>query len=142
MADFTCNTNYLAPTGFKIIVDRVNYPNVQFFAQQVQHPSMDIGVAEVGRPRIATVPFTGDAIQHNTLNMDILIDEDMKVYEELYQWLERLVNEDHRPNRGSLLGEGDELASYYDIRVEILTSSNNPNRTIPVSYTHLRAHET
>ena len=36
MADFTCDPTYLAPTGFKVALDRKNYPNIQFFAQQVQ----------------------------------------------------------------------------------------------------------
>jgi hypothetical protein len=124
MADFTCNTNYLTPTGFKITISRTDYPNLQFFAQQVQHPSMDIGVTEVGRPRLASLPFTGDAIQHASVNMDVILDEEMKVYEELYTWMERLVNEPHT------LPTGDGTASYNDIRVSILNSNNNPIRTI------------
>ena len=38
MADLTENFNYLQPTSFKLVIDRKNFPNLEFFCQQVTHP--------------------------------------------------------------------------------------------------------
>ena len=139
MADFTCDPTYLAPTGFKVIISRENYPNLQFFAQQVQHPSMNVNHTEVSYRRISSVPVSGDVIEHGTVTLDVLMDENMRVYEEIYDWMHRLVEEKHKPNTGRLYNTDNTLASYCDIRVAVLTSHNNVNRefkyvnAIPVS---------
>lgn len=127
MTDFTCNTNYLSATGFKVIISRAEYPHLQFFAQEVSHPSVDLPAAETSFRRIASMPFPGDAIQYGTLSMTVIMDEQMGVYEEIYSWLTRLVNEKHKPQTGNLY-PGNELSSYADLRLSILTSHNNPNR--------------
>ena len=38
MAELTTNKNYLQPTGFRVIISRQNYPNLEYFAQGVTHP--------------------------------------------------------------------------------------------------------
>lgn len=128
MADFTCDPSYLAPTGFKVIISRENYPNLQFFAQQVQHPSMNVNPTEVSYRRIASVPVAADVVEHGTLTFDVLMDENMGVYQEIYEWMYRLVEEKHKPNTGRLYNTDSTLASYCDIRVQVLTSHNNANR--------------
>lgn len=128
MADFTCDPNYLAPTGFKVSISRKNYPNLQFFAQQVMHPAMSVNHAEVPYRRIASVPVAGDTIEHGTVSFDVLMDENMRVYEEVYDWLIRLVEQPHKQNTGNLYGDDDVLASYCDITVSVLTSHNNVSR--------------
>ena len=127
MSDFTCNTNYLSATGFKVIISRAEYPHLQFFAQEVAHPSVDLPATDASFRRIASVPFPGDAIAYGTLSMTVIMDEQMGVYEEIYSWLTRLVNEKHKPQTGNLF-PGNELASYADLRLSVLTSHNNPNR--------------
>ncbi len=129
MLDFTCNTNYLAPTGFKIIISRSEYPHIQFFAQEVMHPSLDLPSADTPFRRVGNLPFPGDTLTFGQLSMTIMMDEEMKVYEEIYSWLIRLVNEKHKPQTGNLY-PGNELSSYADMRLSVLTSHNNPNRLI------------
>ena len=129
MADFTCDPTYLAPTGFKISVDRKNYPNIQFFAQQVQHPSMDMTTTEIPYRRVGTIVTPGDTLSFGTLTMDVLMDENMNVYQEMYDWMRRLVQEKHKANTGRMFSGEDDLASYCDITVSVLTSSNNISRS-------------
>ena len=38
--------NLLQPTGFKIVINRGRFKNLEFFAQSVNHPSVSLGVAE------------------------------------------------------------------------------------------------
>ena len=33
--NLTTNLNYLQPTGFKLLIDRVKYPNLEYFCQGV-----------------------------------------------------------------------------------------------------------
>jgi hypothetical protein len=129
MIDFTCDTNYLIPTGFKVIISRREYPHLQFFAQQIQHPSLELPVVETPFKRIGGVPFPGDALQFGSLSMDVILDENMKVYEEIYDWMFRLVQQKHKPQEGRLF-RTDDPASYADIRISILTSHNNANRQL------------
>lgn len=130
MADFTCDPTYLSPTGFKVALDRKNYPNIQFFAQQVMHPAMDINVSEQSYRRIGAVVTPGDTINFGTLTMDILMDENMNVYQEIYDWMHRLVETETKANTGRMFSGDDDLSSYCDIRVSVLTSHNNISRTI------------
>jgi len=126
MNDFTCDTNYLQPTGFKVTVSKKNYPYLSFFAQSIQHPSLEINSVNIGYKRMAGVPFIGDAAEFGSVTMDILLDENMKVYDEVYNWMQRMLETEHRLNTGVLYGNGDQkLADYNDIRVSILSSANN-----------------
>jgi hypothetical protein len=131
MADFTCDPTYLAPTGFKVSLDRKNYPNIQFFAQQVQHPSMDMNATEVAYRRVGSVVTPGDTITFSNVSMDILMDENMNVYQEIYDWMRRLVEEEYKSNTGRMYANNAEsIGSFCDINVSVLTSHNNVSRTI------------
>jgi hypothetical protein len=130
MADFTCDTNFLAPSGFKITISRENFPNISFFAQQVQHPGMEVNAVEQPYRRVASIPFIGDTIQFGGVSMDIILDEGMNVYQEMFEWLERMVEVKHRPNTGSLYTSDNQLSHYCDIRISILNSANNVVREI------------
>jgi len=117
-----CQTNFLQPTGFRVIISKDKNPHLSFISQSVTHPSMELESTEVGRPRISSVPFIGDAIQFGTVTFDVLLDEEMNVYSEIYNWMEQIVETKHKLN--------STLSDYCDIRVKVLTSSNNSNREI------------
>ena len=76
MADLTQNFNYLQPTSFKLIIDRKNYPNLEFFCQGFTHPGMTMNSVEVPYQRITSVPFIGDKLTFNEMQANILLDED------------------------------------------------------------------
>ena len=58
------------------------------------------------------------------------MDEKMNVYQEIYEWMERLVETKHRANTGRLYREADTLSTYCDIRVSVLSSHNNVSRVL------------
>lgn len=124
-----CETNFLQPTGFKVIVSKESLPYLSFMSQSLIHPSMEIEAVEIARPRITGVPFIGDQVNFGSVTMEVLLDEGMNVYGEIYSWMERMLETKHKLNRGVLYNaQSSDLASYADIRIEILTSSNNKNR--------------
>ena len=107
----TENKNFLQPTGFRIIIQRENYGNLEFFAQSVSHPGSTVSAVEVAVPRVTGLPVPGDAINYGELTLSLILDEDLTAYKEVQKWLE-----------GSVYGEG---TPYHDIRVIVLTSHNN-----------------
>ena len=56
-----------------------------------------------------------------------MMDEDMRAYEEMFAWLNRMVNDEYKTAAGTVLtGIGSEA----DITVTILSSHNNANKQI------------
>lgn len=123
MKDY-CQTNYLQPTGFRVLINKERYPYLSFSAQSIQHPSMEIGETKLGRPRLAGVPFIGDQIVFASLSMDVLLDENMEVYSEIYTWMENMVETKHKLSSF----DNPSLSDYCDISIALLTSSNNKNK--------------
>lgn len=121
----TTNKNYLQPTGFKIVINRQNYPNMEYFASGVTHPGATVNAIELPIRRVTSVPIAGDKIEYGSLTVDMILDEDMEAYKEIQNWLERIVNEGHV--RAEASPTSTVVPTYADITVIILTSQNNKN---------------
>ena len=127
MAELTSNINLLQPSGFKITIDRKNYPNLEFFAQSVSHPSI-VGDAPQEYYRGQRFPATPSALTFGDLSVTMLVDEDMNSYTEVQEWLYRLVNED---DISAIEAKKNGVApTRCDVQVSILTSHNNVNKSI------------
>lgn len=121
------NINFLQPTAFKITIDRKNYPNLEFFAQTVMHPSMSLGFAEMPYPRIGTISMPGDKLTFGELSANIILDENMNSYMEMYNWMKRIVE---TKNITSLNVYTDDIPTQADVTVSVLTSHNNVSKRI------------
>jgi hypothetical protein len=121
----TTNRNYLQPTGFKFIVNRQNYPNLEYFAQSLVHPGASVSPVELPTSRVTRVPLAGDKINYGEMSVDIILDEDMTSYKEMQNWLERIVNDGHITE-----DRNGKIATASDITVIILNSHNNNAVTI------------
>jgi len=127
MATLTNNINYLQPTSFKISLDRKNYPNLEFFCQSITHPGMLLNSVEVPFRKIAGIPFAGDKITFNELTANIILDEDMSSYEEMYKWIRRLLD---TPPTSALNRSANNPPTYADITLHMLSSANNVTKQI------------
>ena len=114
----TTNFNYLQPTSFKLVVDRKNFPNLEFFAQQITHPGLIMPAAELPVRRMQSIPFPGESLTINELSATILLDEDLKSYNEMYEWIRR----NQRTNMGdqAFIKRGTEIPTNADITLSIL----------------------
>ena len=121
MAELTTNKNYLQPTGFRVIISRQNYPNLEYFAQGVTHPGSTVSPLELGTPRITSIPLAGDKITYGSLALDIILDENMTSYKEMQDWLENTLSLNQTSNTDA------KFNPYQDITVGILSSHNNEN---------------
>jgi hypothetical protein len=126
MVDLTTNINYLQPTSFKLLIDRKHYPNLEFFCQSVSHPSMEMSAVETAFKKVA-VPFSGDTLVFGALSCDIILDEDMHSYTEMFNWMRR--NLDNNP-ANALDRTSRDAPNSADITLSILSSHNNQTRQI------------
>jgi len=127
MANLTHNINYLQPSGFSVVIDRKNYPNLEYFAQTVSHPGATVSETEIPF-RNTNIPFTGDTVNYTDVSFNFLVDEDMEGYIEIYQWLLRNLQTNRRG--ASQAVREDIPPTEADITLNILSSHNNPIRKI------------
>lgn len=122
MATLTTNVNYLQPTGFSVTINRENYPNLEYFAQSVQHPSIDVSAVEMPFRRV-NAPIVGDKMQFGQVSFNFLIDEEMNTYNEIYDWMKRFVESPQVTSTDAF--RDTSIPTESDITVSILSSHNN-----------------
>lgn len=123
------NTNLLQPTGFKMTINRKNFPNVEFFCQSFDHPSVSARPATTSYKRINNIGFSPDKFEFSELNINLLMDEDLNAYAEIFNWMERMVEVNDQTPSG-VTDYGTKPPTYSDITLSILNSKNNTTRNI------------
>ena len=78
------NKNFLSPLGFTFTIKKT--PNVNYFVQSATLPSISLGQSDVQTPFVK-LPIPGDHITYGTLSISYRVDEDMRNYQELYDWI-------------------------------------------------------
>jgi hypothetical protein len=81
------NRNFLSPTGFKLILKRS--PKVAFFCNQANIPDITLGISNQST-YLKDIDLPGDKISFGDLNIRFLVDEDMKNYMEIQNWIRGL----------------------------------------------------
>jgi hypothetical protein len=84
--NLTTNTNLLSPIGFKLTINRQKYANTEYFITSFSIPEITAGeIAMAFRGGIAFQ--SSESRQFGSLNLRFAIDEDMKNYTEIYNWI-------------------------------------------------------
>ena len=126
------NRNFLSPTGFKFAL--IREPNVAFFCNQANIPDLNLGVA-IQPSYTKMLPTPGDIIEFGDLNLRFLVDEDLKNYMSIQNWIrglgfpEDLSQFAELQERGLIRGNyaQDRQNIYSDGTLQVLTSSQLPN---------------
>jgi len=117
-ATLTTNINFLSPLGFRFLLKRA--PNLEYFCQAVTLPA--ISTSEVIQPNpLANVYRPGDRITYEPFSLRFRVDEDMKNYLEIHDWMVGI-------------GHPENLQQYRDLAEKvsdgsmmILSSNSNPS---------------
>jgi hypothetical protein len=122
------NRNFLSPLNFKFQLKRA--PHINFFVQKVNLPGLTLPDIDINNPLIR-IPYAGDHLMYDELNISFKVDEDLQNYMELHDWLRSLGKPSYQEYKNlatnsSYTGEG--LRS--DISLTILTSNKNANYEI------------
>jgi hypothetical protein len=123
------NNNFLSPLGFKFLIKKA--PNVNFFIQKVNIPGIKMTSPEPINPFVK-VPYPGEHLDFETLDISFKVDEDLKNYLEIHNWLRGLGKPENYEQYKNLQDKPDYTGDsiYSDISVISLSSTKMPNYEI------------
>ena len=111
--NLTDNLNLLAPNGFKLIINKKESANTEFFLTSFSLPSANLGETQVNyKNAVGFAP--GETMTFDSLSMRVAMDEELKGYTELLQWM--VANETK--------------LTVNDMIISILSNTNAPNKQI------------
>ena len=111
--------NFLSPLGFKFTLNRA--PNLSYNIQRTMLPGVNLDFSTVPTP-FSTIPLNS-RLDYNQLMVSFKVDEDLKNYLEIYNWMVEL-------------GAPESFAQYntealkLDANLIVMTSSMRPNISI------------
>lgn len=135
ISNLPSNKNFLSPLGFKFGIKKT--PGVNYFVQAASIPSISLGVATVPTPFVK-LPIPGDHLDFGTFTITFHVDEELRNYMELYNWMIALGKpKDFTQYRAisdaSKPGSGEGV--YSDATLTILSSAKNP--MVDVHFTNI-----
>lgn len=115
------NKNLLSPNKFIFSISKSPY--LVYYVQSVRLPGVSSSPATMETPH-SLLHFTNDKLQFETLNITFLVDEDMKVWEETFNWMKGIsFPNEHKQYRDQKAKEH----LYSDAILELNTNNNTPN---------------
>ena len=125
------NTSFLESTKFIFTIP--NLPFMRYFCQSIMLPG--VSTSEAMQP----TPFSeawrhGDKMLYEPFTITVLIDEDVKVWEESYNWLRALTFPHEFPEYANRYLTGGQ--KYYDGILQFNTNSNLDNLRIKFHNIH------
>ena len=122
------NKNFLSPLNFKFIMKRA--PHVNFFIQKITIPSISLPSAVTSNPFLA-IPYSGEHLDFDELEISFKVDEDLKNYMEIQNWLRGTGKQSYEQYKDLATNSrlnGDSLKS--EISLTVLSSAKRPNYEI------------
>jgi len=136
------NPNLLSNAGFKLVIRKS--PHINFFCQQVNIPALALNAVPKSNPFVK-LNYTGDHIDYSPLAVTFRVDEELKNWLEIHDWIKLTGFPNRFQERAEIEAEdkviGRNIES--DISLFILSSHRNPKievifrDCIPVSLTEL-----
>ena len=130
-ADFPVNptipdtNNYLASNFFQFSLFRT--PTIAYFAQSVTFPTTNLTPVEIGNSLGRPNQFIGGRFVHDPLVIQFIVDEDMKNYEEIFNWMKGIGNYEDDAN----IIAGSQVKQFFsDASLIITNSTYNAKRRV------------
>ena len=127
--DQPTNLNYLTPVNFDLLIQKL--PKTRYFCTGVNIPSINFSEALMDKKLAIKSALPGDKITFDPLTVKFVVDEDMKNYQEIFNWIVNIgAPSDHsqfnqRERADGLDMKGDRNL-YSEIQISILSNKNNP----------------
>jgi len=78
------NKNFLSPVGFQFSIQKL--PHVNYFCQSANIPDISLSQTELTNPFI-NLPSPGTKLTFGALDITFRVDENLKNYKEIHDWL-------------------------------------------------------
>jgi len=118
------NKSFLSNNKYEFVIDRL--PHVTFFIQSVVIPDVSLVGTQVPSPYVS-VPIPGNILNYGELQVTYIMDEDMRAWREIYDWMYNLGNPESKNKIGDLtqtLGRRNSVTS--DASLLVKSNANNP----------------
>lgn len=123
------NKNTLTRHAARLVLKRA--PALNFFSQEVTLPAMQGGVATF-QTRLDRVPWPGESLDREDLQITFKVDEDVKNYMEIWNWMIGIYYPDSHDQYAALSNKSrSERMSgegvFSDLTVIVYSSASQPN---------------
>jgi hypothetical protein len=125
------NTSQLQATKFTFVIPEL--PFARYFCQTVILPGVSTTPVTVQNPNVS-IKLHGDKLIYGDLILTFLIDEDLRVWEETYNWIKALLRPVSTQQYG--IRNGQKMPNYYDGELTINSNANIPNLRIKFASCH------
>lgn len=129
------NPNILHPNKF--IISFVALPNIQYWAQSVNIPGLNLGEAIFPNPFI-DLASPGEKLVMNPFAMTFIVDEELSGWMEVYTWMRGMTFprefKEYRSLGHRIAASGSKMPQFSDATLIILDSKQNPK--IRVKFTN------
>jgi len=134
-ADQPTNLNYLSPVNFDLQINKL--PKTKYFCTGVTLPGVNFSEALHSTTLAINSYLPGDKIEFDPLNVKFVVDEDMRNYQEIFNWImqlgpgsdtddfQNLVNSSQTPTGKFSRASFENM--YSDATIIVNSSSNNAN---------------
>ncbi len=121
------NKNFLGQAGFKLVIDRI--PHVTYFCQSAPLPAIQLSSLDRPTP-LVNYPIPGSKVQFSSFNITFRVDEDMKNFIEIFNWITGIAPTTDSNQRSTFLATTKNNNVLSDGTLLIYSSKYNPNLTI------------
>jgi len=126
------NINPLSSNGFNFSISKL--PEVSFFCQEVNLPGLNLPTVDIPTP-LSIMPFAGDVVTYDDLQVQFLVDESMTNYTAIYNWMIGLgFPSDHSQYSDFInnqnTGYSRTSREFSDASLQILGSNNKAVKTV------------
>lgn len=120
------NKSFLSPLGFQFSINRL--PHVTYFCTNASIPDIAMGQIDTVENTFIKLPIPGDKLTFGLLTLRFRIDEDLKNFQEIYDWLIGLGYPDNFEQRANISRGIQNIGEVYsDGSLIVTTASYKPN---------------
>ena len=121
------NRNYLSPIGFLFVLDKAR--KTSFLCQKATIPTLSLGEYNI-QTGLVPIPVEGN-LSFGSLIIDFIVDEDLKNYMEIHNWIRALGTPDNVGERRDWINANSDIitqdAKVSDGTLQVLNNNNIAN---------------
>ena len=126
--DQLTNKNFLSPIGFVFTLDKAK--KASFLCQRAAIPAISLGQVDITTAGRLSIPMEGKVV-YGEFSIDFIVDEDLKNYIEIHNWIRALGVPDNVAERRAFVTanqfvEGQD-PKYSDGTLQVLNNNNLVN---------------
>jgi hypothetical protein len=126
--DQLTNKNFLSPIGFLFILEKAR--KTSFLCQRAAIPDISLGSVDIPTRGMIPIPMEGNIV-YGEFSMDFIVDEDLRNYMEIHNWIRALGVPDNVGERQAFVRANQKTPTqdpkYSDGTLQVLNNNNIAN---------------